>query len=191
MRTFILCVERYTHFPPELYRLLATYLYYKQHWPDVNIRQYNKVMEQLPYPVRANVPSIVYQTDFANNATEWRRCKFSYDIPLQQPAAVRGRLVPWKPCIRITEYLPLCHCCYVNGVNEADFTVLFNTEVSTGTWSVEFYPPMAYVIGEVHGSWLEKVGDRMLQEYKDRVIYLKNPSVSQIKNFNCGENSQH
>ena len=56
MRTFILCVERYTHFPPEIYRLLATYLYYKQHWPDVNIKQYNKVMKQLPYPVRASAP---------------------------------------------------------------------------------------------------------------------------------------
>ena len=191
MRTFILCVERYIHLPPDIYRLLATYLYYKQHWPDVNIKNYNKVMKQLPYPVRANAPSIIYQTDtdgVANIKNEWRCCKFHYDIPLQQRPAVRGRLVPWRPSIRIIEYLPLCHCCYVNGVNEDDFTILFNTEVSTGRWEIEFYPKNErdlkwIMIGVAHGSWLEKVGDRMLQEYNDRVIYLKNPSVKQIKYF--------
>jgi len=200
MRTFILCVERYTHFPPEIYRLLATYLYYKQHWPDVNIKQYNKVMKQLPYPVRTSAPCIIYQTGtadvivdgichFANNATEWRCCKFCYDIPLQQRAAVRGRLVTWRPSIRITEYLPFCQCRYVNGVNEADFTVLFNTEVSTGTWDVEFYPKnerdLKWIMtGDVgHNSWLEKVADRIQQEYLDRIEYLKNPSVKQIKYF--------
>ena len=34
MRTFILCVERFTHLPPEIYRIIATYLYYKQYWPN-------------------------------------------------------------------------------------------------------------------------------------------------------------
>ena len=204
MRTFILCVERYTHFPPEIYRLLATYLYYKQHWPDVNIKQYNKVMKQLPYPVRSSAPCIIYQTGtdyldtdgnhhFANNATEWRCCKFYYDIPLRQRAAVHGRLVPWRPSIRITEYLPFCQCRYVNGVNEADFTVLFNTEVSTGTWELEFDADMVeleWMTPEQRAAcWLTKVADRIAQEYKDREEYFKNPNVKQIKNFNCEENS--
>ena len=199
MYTFILCVERYIHFPPEIYRLLATFLYYKQHWPDINIKQYNKVMKQLPYPVPANVPNTIYQigsyiiaggiTHIANNETVWRCCKFQYDIPLRQPTTIYGRLVPWRPSIRITEYAPLCHCCYVNGVNESDFTILVNTEVSLGTWEIDFYPENErnlkwIMIGEAQGSWLEKVGDRMKQEYKDRVIYLKNPSVKQIKIFN-------
>ena len=59
MYTFILCIERYIHFPPEIYRLLATFLYYKQHWPDVNIRQYNKVMKQLPFPMQTSLSHII------------------------------------------------------------------------------------------------------------------------------------
>ena len=147
MLIFILCIERYIHFPPEIYRLLATYLYYKQHWPDVNIKQYNKVMKQLPYPVRASAPCIIYQTGtdyydgnhhFANNANEWRCCKFRYEI------FASSRYLQLQRRFSITEYLPFCQCRYVNGVNEADFTIYQMLVPLTGSAIL----PLAFVKGQ-------------------------------------------
>ena len=103
MLTFILCVERYIHFPPEIYRLLATYLYYKQHWPDVNIKQYNKVMKQLPYPIHASAPRIIYQNLYQSTKKMWRCCKLRYDImlPFRLVSRAGGG---WGKALSIIEY---------------------------------------------------------------------------------------
>ena len=77
MRTFILCVERFIHFPPEIYRIIAAYLYYKQHWPDADIIKYNKVMKQLPYPSKAaSAPRIIYQSA----QKPWRCQMLNFDM---------------------------------------------------------------------------------------------------------------
>ena len=72
----MMCVERKRHFPPEIYRYIAKYVYYKQHWPDTDIRKYNQVMQQLPYPVAATAPSIIYESSLK----KWRCCKMRYRI---------------------------------------------------------------------------------------------------------------
>ena len=178
MLTFILCVERYTHLPCEIYRLLATYLYYKKYWPDVNIKKYNKVLKQLPYPILAKGPCAVY---CHNDKHSSKMAKLCYDIPLQQQAARRGRLVTWKPCISINEYSLFKNCPYENGVSAYDFTIMFNNEVSTGEWEFVFYPNND---NHLSCSWLEKIEARLQLEYQERIEYFKSPNVKKIKYFN-------
>ena len=195
MRTFILCVERYIHFPPEIYRLLATFLYYKQHWPDVNIRQYNKVMKQLPFPMQSSLPRIITVND-EPGYKPWRWCEFHYDIPMKKRMAITGRCSrPFRSYIRITEYVPLNHCTYVDGISASDFKIIFDHRISTGQWKFEFdlvendREGGWLMIGngvQIHRqdqTWLQKIGRRMKQEYQNRLEYFKHPAVKQIKYF--------
>ncbi len=105
MLTFILCVERNTHFPPEIYRYIAKYLYYKQHWPDCYIQHYNRVMRQLPYPVAAFAPSIIYQSALK----KWRCCKMRYRILFPPSLKTGNKADIWTtndPQLSFTEFEP-------------------------------------------------------------------------------------
>jgi len=101
----MMCVERGRHFPPEIYRYIAKYLYYKQHWPDIYIRRYNQVMQQLPYPVAAFAPSIIYQSSLK----KWRCCKMRYRILFPASLKTGNDADIWAtddPQLSFTEYEP-------------------------------------------------------------------------------------
>ena len=81
----ILCIERLTHLPPEIYRIIATYLYYMHFWPTVQIRAYNAVLKSLPYPKAPTGPYIILQS--ATNT--WRCSKFLYTLSAPLPQKYR------------------------------------------------------------------------------------------------------